>query len=217
MLGWFQALMPKEERFFDLFEQHAEIVVKGAAALRSLLEGGERVEHFCGQIVARENEADEVARQVFTAVRRTFITPFDRTDIQDLISSLDDAIDQMNKTAKVVTLFEVRSFEPQMQEMGAVSLQAAKLVLETMPLLRSIGKNAGAINLLTEQVIRLEERADQLHDDGRKALFLVNRQANAGNTMNFTIGTEIYDHLEKVVDRLEDVANEVNSIVVDHL
>jgi uncharacterized protein Yka (UPF0111/DUF47 family) len=104
-----------------------------------------------------------------------------------------------------------------MQEMGAVSLQAAKLVLETMPLLRSIGKNAGAINLLTEQVIRLEERADQLHDDGRKALFLVNRQANAGNTMNFTIGTEIYDHLEKVVDRLEDVANEVNSIVVDHL
>jgi predicted phosphate transport protein (TIGR00153 family) len=217
MLGWFQALMPKEERFFDLFTQHAEIVVKGAEALRSLLEGGERVEYFCDQILARENEADEIARQVFTAVRRTFITPFDRTDIQDLISSLDDAIDQMNKTAKVVTLFEVRSFDPHMQEMGAVSLQAARLVLETMPLLRSIGNNAGQINLLTEQIIRLEERADQLHDDGRKALFLANRQANAGNTMNFTIGTEIYDHLEKVVDRLEDVANEVNSIVVDHL
>jgi len=217
MLGWFQALMPKEERFFDLFEQHTRLVVKGAEALQSLLEGGERVEQFCRQIVARENEADEVARQVFTAVRRTFITPFDRTDIQDLISSLDDAIDQMNKTAKVVTLFEVRSFDPQMQEMGAVSLQAAKLVLDVMPLLRSIGRNAGEINRLTEQIIRLEERADQLHDDGRKALFLVNRQANAGNTMNFTIGTEIYDHLEKVVDRLEDVANEVNSIVVDHL
>ena len=216
MLGWFQALMPKEELFFDLFVQHAKIVVAGAEALRSLLKGGEQVEYYCEQIVARENEADEITRQVLVAVRRTFITPFDRTDIQDLISSLDDAIDQMNKTAKVITLFEVRSFASQMMQMGEISLQAATLVLEAMPLLSSIGKNAGRLNTLTEQIIRLEERADQLHDDGRKALFLANREANAGNTMNFTIGTEIYDHLEKVVDRLEEVANEINALVIDH-
>ena len=217
MLGWFQAIMPKEGRFFDLFEQHARIVVAGAESLRDLLKGGEQVEKCRAEILARENEADEVARQVLIAVRRTFITPFDRTDIQDLIGSLDDAIDQMNKTAKTITLFEVRSFEPQMQEMGEMSLQASKLVLEAMPLLRSIGKNAGQLNALTEQIVRIEERSDQLHDDGRKALFITNRDANAGNTMNFTIGTEIYDHLEKVVDRLEDVANEVNALVIDHL
>jgi uncharacterized protein len=217
MLGWFQAIMPKEERFFDLFEQHAGIVVAGAEALRDLLKGGDHVEKHRERIFVLENEADEVARQVLTAVRRTFITPFDRTDIQDLIGSLDDAIDQMNKTAKTITLFEVRSFEPQMQEMGEMSLQASKLVLEAMPLLRSIGKNAGQLNTLTEQIVRIEERSDQLHDDGRKALFITNRDANAGNTMNFTIGTEIYDHLEKVVDRLEDVANEVNALVIDHL
>jgi len=216
MLGWFQALMPKEELFFDLFVQHAKIVVAGAEALRSLLKGGYQVEYYCEQIVARENEADEIARQVLVAVRRTFIAPFDRTDIQDLINSLDDAIDQMNKTAKVITLFEVRSFTSQMMQMGEISLQAATLVLEAMPLLSSIGKNAGRLNTLTEQIIRLEERADQLHDDGRKALFLANREANAGNTMNFTIGTEIYDHLEKVVDRLEEVANEINALVIDH-
>ena len=98
-----------------------------------------------------------------------------------------------------------------------MSLQASKLVLEAMPLLRNIGKNAGALNALTEQIVRIEERADELHDEGRKALFLANRSANAGNAMNFTIGTEIYDHLEKVVDRLEDVANEINALVVDHL
>ena len=216
MLGWFQALMPKEELFFDLFVQHAKIVVAGAEALRSLLKGGDQVEYYCEQIVARENEADEIARQVLVAVRRTFIAPFDRTDIQDLINSLDDAIDQMNKTAKVITLFEVRSFTSQMMQMGEISLQAAMLVLEAMPLLSSIGKNAGRLNTLTEQIIRVEERADQLHDDGRKALFLANREANAGNTMNFTIGTEIYDHLEKVVDRLEEVANEINALVIDH-
>jgi predicted phosphate transport protein (TIGR00153 family) len=209
--------MPKEDAFFDLFEQHAKLVLAGAEALRSLLKGGDQVEHYREIIFARENEADEITRQVLAAVRRTFITPFDRTDIQDLISSLDDAIDQMNKTAKIITLFEVRSFEPQMQQMGEANLEAAKLVLEAMPLLRSIGKNAGHLNTLTEQIIRIEERSDQLHDEGRKALFLANREANAGNTMNFTIGTEIYDHLEKVVDRLEDVANEINALVIDHL
>jgi len=217
MLGWFQAIMPKEDKFFDLFEQHAGLVMAGAEALRSLLKGGEHVENCRAQIFSLENQADEVTRQVLTAVRRTFITPFDRSDIQDLIGSLDDAIDQMNKTAKTITLFEVRKFEPQMQEMGEMSLRASKLVLEAMPLLRSIGRNAGQLNTLTEQIVRIEERSDQLHDDGRKALFLANRDANAGNTMDFTIGTEIYDHLEKVVDRLEDVANEINALVIDHL
>ena len=217
MLGWFQAIMPKEDKFFDLFEQHAALVVAGAEALRSLLKGGDGVESCRAQILSLENQADEITRQVLTAVRRTFITPFDRTDIQDLIGSLDDAIDQMNKTAKIITLFEVRSFEPQMQQMGEDALQASKLVLEAMPLLRNIGKNAGRLNILTEQIVRVEERADELHDEGRKALFVANRGLGTGEAMNFTIGTEIYDHLEKVVDRLEDVANEINALVVDHL
>jgi predicted phosphate transport protein (TIGR00153 family) len=217
MLGWFQAIMPKEDKFFDLFEQHAHLVVAGAEALRDLLKGGGQVEHYRAQILARENEADEVARQVLIAVRRTFITPFDRSDIQRLIGSLDDAIDQMNKTAKIITLFEVRSFDAQMQQIGDHSLEASRLVLKAMPLLRSIGKNAGELNALTEQVIRIEERADELHDEGRKALYLANRGPNAGNAMNFTIGTEIYEHLEKVVDRLEDVAKEINALVIDHL
>lgn len=215
MFGWFQAIMPKEDKFFDLFEQHAGLVVAGAEALRDLLKGADQVERHRERIFALENEADEVARQVLTAVRRTFITPFDRSDIQDLIGSLDDAIDQMNKTAKIVTLFEVRSFEPQMQQIGEISLEASRLVQQAMPLLRSIGKNAGALNALTEQIVRIEERADQLHDEGRKALFLASR--DAGNAMSFAVGTELYDHLEKVVDRLEDVANEINALVIDHL
>src|SRR3977135_2420628 len=137
MLGWFQAIMPKEDKFLDLFEQHAALVVAGAEALRSLLKGGEKVETCRAEILARENEADDVARQVLIAGGRTFITPFDRGDIQRLIGSLDDAIDQMNKTAKIITLFEVRSFEAQMQQMGELSLEASKLVARAMPLLRA--------------------------------------------------------------------------------
>jgi predicted phosphate transport protein (TIGR00153 family) len=218
MLGWFQALMPKEERFFELFVRHATIVVAGAEALRGLLQGGDSVEHFCKQIFDREAEADEVTRQVLTAVRRTFVTPFDRTDIQELTSLMDDAIDQMNKTAKTITLFEVRSFEPQMQQMGEIILQAANLVLEAVPLLSSIGTNSGRLNALTEKIIGVEEQADQLYDQGRKALFVANRNDNAaGNAMSFIVGAEVYDHLENVVDRFEDVSNEINSLVIDHL
>jgi uncharacterized protein len=216
MLGWFQALMPKEDRFFDLFVRHATIVVAGAEALRGLLQDSGKAEYYCKHIFDLEAEADEITRQVLTAVRRTFITPFDRTDIQTLATSLDDTIDQMNKTAKNIGLFEVRRFEPEMKQMGDVIVQAAKLVLEAMPLLSAIGKNAGEINKLTEAIIRVEERADQLHDQGRKSLFLANRQGK-GNAMDFVVGAELYEHLEKVVDRFEDVANEVSALVTDHL
>jgi predicted phosphate transport protein (TIGR00153 family) len=218
MLGWFRALMPKEERFFDLFVQHATIVVAGAEALCGLLRGGDSVGHYCRVISERETDADEVTRQVLNAVRRTFITPFDRSDIQSLTSSMDDSIDQMNKTAKTIMLFEVKSFDPQMQQMGDIILQASKLVLEAMPLLRSIGTNAQRLNVLTEQVVRIEDHADRLHDEGRKALYLANRNGGAqSGAMSFIVGTEIYDHLESVVDRFEDVSNEINALVVDHL
>src|SRR5512143_2668242 len=110
MLRWFQALMPREERFFDLFEAHARTLCGGARALRDLLaEGGDETPARCADIARFEAEADDLTREVMLAVRRTFISPFDRADIRDLISSMDDAIDQMHKTAKAITLLEQRS------------------------------------------------------------------------------------------------------------
>lgn len=210
--------MPKEERFFPLFEKHAAIVVAGAEALRGLLQGGDTIEAYCKQIFQHEAEADEVTREVLIAVRRTFITPFDRPDIQSLISSMDDAIDQMNKTAKTIVLFEVRSFEPQMQQMGDIILQSAKIVMEAVPLLSSIGANAGRLGALTTKLIAVEEEADDLYNRGLKELFLASRsEGNQGSAMKFIAGSELYDHLEKVVDRFEDVAKEISSIVVDRL
>jgi uncharacterized protein len=139
MLGWFRALMPKEERFFELFVRHAQVTLSGAEALRSLLSRGSDVVRCCNEVNARENEADEITRQVLTALRRSFITPLDRGDIKDLITSMDDAIDQMNKTVKVIRLFEFRGFAPPMQEMGELIVRASKVTLEAVPLLRAIG------------------------------------------------------------------------------
>lgn len=218
MLRWFQALMPREERFFQLFEKHAHIVVAGAEALRGLLRGGDNIEVCCKKIFEREAEADDVTREVLIAVRRSFITPFDRTDIQDLITSMDDAIDQMNKTAKTIVTFEVRSFEPHMQQMSEIIVQSANLMLEAVPLLAGIGTNANRLNALTAKIITVEEEADNVYNQGLKALFLACREgALQAGAMKFIVGSALYDHLEKVVDRFEDVANEINSLVVDQL
>ncbi len=212
MLGWFRALMPKEERFFDLFTRHAQITLAGAQALSALLKGGGDVLGYCREITWHENEADEITREVMTALRKTFITPLDRGDIKDLITSMDDAIDQMNQTAKVISLFELRNFEEPMPQMGEVIVQAAKLMVEAVPLLSSLGRHSARLNSLTEEMIRLEEHADDLHDQGRKQLFLNKKDAIA-----FVVGTEVYDHLEMVVDRFEDVANEISAIVIENV
>jgi predicted phosphate transport protein (TIGR00153 family) len=213
MLAWFRALMPKEDRFFDLFEQHAVTLVAGSAALGSMLEGTQDVPTACAAIAEHEDRADAIARDALLAVRRTFITPFDRGDIQALVGSLDDTIDEMLKTAKAVQLYEVTAFEPQMREMGTVIQEAARVTAEALPKLRALGENAAALNTLTERVIQLEGRADDLHNAGLKTLFKASRQ----DTMAFLVGSELYDHLEKVMDRFEDVANQISSIVVEHV
>ena len=212
MFRWFRAFLPREERFFELFARHAAVVAQGARSLQDMLKGGDETPVHCQRVNQFENDADGITREVLTAVRRTFITPFDRGDIKNLITSMDDAIDQMQQTAKAVLLFEVREFEPLMREIGTLLVECADLVGRVLPLLQSIGDNVAMITAITEELTKLEGRVDDLHDIGLRELFLKHRNAN---TMDFIIGAEIYDHLEKVADRFDDVANEINSIMIE--
>jgi predicted phosphate transport protein (TIGR00153 family) len=214
-MQWFHALMPKEEKFVELFVRHAETLVLGAGALRRLLDGGPDIASHCQAIMDHEHAADDVAREALQAVRRTFITPFDRSDIKELTSSLDDAIDQMQKTAKTILLFEVTEFQPHMREMGDYIVKAADLTLQAMGMMNKLGPNAQKLNALAEQITILEEKADERHDLGMKDLFLASRDAN--RPMDYIVGAEIYDHLEKVVDRFEDVANRISGILIENL
>jgi predicted phosphate transport protein (TIGR00153 family) len=214
MLGWFQAIMPKEGQFFALFNRHAQTLVAGAGALKDLLEGGAATAKGCERVFAHEEEADAIAREVLLAVRRTFITPFDRGDIKDLIGSLDDAIDQMQKTAKVIMLFDVTHFEPNMREMAKIIVTAAELTVEAVSLLPAMRQNVGRLNELAERITQIEGQADDLYDAGRKALFQTHR---SGDPMAFIVGVDIYSHLEKVVDRFEDVANRISGIVIEQV
>jgi uncharacterized protein len=213
MIRLFQAVMPKEARYFDLFDRHAATLVQGSRALRTVLDGGPGLNAAAAEVMKHEEAADEVAREVLLAVRRTFITPFDRSDIKGLTNSLDDAIDQMQKTAKTIQLFDVAEFAPKMREMGDIIVQSADQTVAAVAKLRDLNRNSAELNAYAERIVALEGQADALHDEGLKALF----QAGPTDAMGFIIGREIYSHLEKVMDRFEDVANRVSGILIEHL
>jgi len=214
MLRWFYALLPKEEKFFELYARHSEIVLAGAKALRQMLEGGDALEQHYQTVMDREHDADDITREVLIAVRRSFITPFDRGDVKDLITSMDNTIDQMQKTAKTIMLFDQRTFTPQQKEMADAIVQSALLVQEAIPLLSSINANSGRISRLTEQISKIEGQADDLHDIGLRELYRANQPSNS---MAFFVGGEVYDHLEKVVDRFDDVANQIHGIMLENV
>src|SRR3979490_698447 len=185
LIRWFRYFLPREERFFELFARHSRTVVQGAEALQGMLRGGEETPVFCQRVNQFENDADGITREVLTAVRRTFITPFDRGDIKNLITAMDDAIDQMQQTAKAVVLFEVRTFEPPMREIGTLLVECANLVGRALPLIQSIGDNVAMLTAITEELGKLEGRVDDLHDIGLKELFLKHRHAN---TLAYIVG-----------------------------
>jgi uncharacterized protein len=213
MFGWFQRLLPQQGNFFELFEAHGATLVAGADALSRLLQGGPNMADHIKEIEEREHDADDIIREVLQTVRRTFLTPFDRGAITSLIASMDDAIDQMNQTAGAISLYEVSEFDKEMKDMAAIIVDAARVLAEALPLLRSINVNAGRLHTLTERLVKMEGQADLIHDAGLRALFKAHGESN---TLRFIVSREIYSHLERVVDRFEDVANEIDGLVIDH-
>jgi hypothetical protein len=126
---------------------------------------------------------------------------------------MDNGIDQMQKTAKAIRLFDVSSFEEEMKEIADAIVEAAILVREAVSLLGRIREEPARLAALTEKISQIEGRADELHDIGMKSLY---QRVGKENAMAFFVGSEIYDHLEKITDRFDDTANEIHGIVIEH-
>lgn len=209
-----RAIMPRSDNFFDLFEAQAKKAQEAALTLRAILEGGDDIADKCARLSTQEEEADQISYEVMQSIRRSFITPFDRSDIKALSSALDDAIDQMNKTGKVVMLYDVTSFQTNMRAMGDRIILLSNIVAEALPLMRNIGANSSRLHQMVGEISRIEEQSDQLNDTGLKELFKATPKDDA---LAFVIGAELYDHLEKVCDRFEDVAHVMSDIVIEHV
>ena len=211
MFAWFQRLVPKTSNFFEMFETHAVTVVAAADALSRLVQDGNH-DHI-REVIERENDADEIIRDVLRTVRETFLTPFDRGSITSLIGSLDDAIDEMQAAVLAVDVYDVTHFEQEMKDMTAIIVDAARLAAEAMPLLRDVARNGPRLHELTERLIRMESHADEIHRAGLKRSF---KELGPVDPLLFSVQREIYKHLERIVDAFEDVANEIDGLVIDH-
>ena len=213
MFAWFQNLLPRTGNFFEQFESHAVTLTASAGALAKLVRGGpDRAAHI-KTIEDEEHKADDITRDVLRDVRRTFLTPFDRSAITAMISRMDDAIDQMQKTSGAVELYSITEFDPEMQGMADLIVEAVAVTAEAMPLLRNISASAPRLHQLTARLVALEGEADKLNYTGLKKLYETHGKSDP---TRFIIGSELYRHLEKVCDRLEDVANQIDGLVIDH-
>jgi len=213
MFAWFQRLLPKKGDFFGMFEAHSAMLVRSAQSLKELAAGGESTEQLLNAIQDDEHVADDVIRDVLTSVRKTFLTPFDRGAITSLIGSMDDAIDEMLAAARAVDLYEVKELRREMVEIVNLIHEAAEVTAQAIPLLRNVSGNSTQLHKLTERLVQLEGMADDLHAAGLRRAF---REIARQDPLQFAVTREILRHLERVTDAFEDVANQIDGIVIDH-
>ena len=214
MLDWFRRLVPQSGDFFALFERHSAACVAAAEALARLTTGEGDSAALCAEIRDREHEADEIIRLVLKEVRQTFLTPFDRGAIIALIGAMDDTVDEIHACASAIELYDFSDFEPEMKAMAEKVLGAVRIIDESLPLLRAVARNGDKLHQFTARVVAVEGEVDAIHDQGLKSNFV--RAQQSGDTLRFMVGREIYKHLERIGDEFEDVANQIDAIVLDH-
>ena len=212
MFAWFQRLLPHKGDFFGMFEAHAATLVAAAEAMTELVEARTAHQAHIKAIEDREHDADDITRRVLTEVRKTFLTPFDRGAITSLIVAMDDAIDEMHSASVGIDLYELRVFPPEMRNMVGMISEQAKFTVEATHLLRDISRNGAKIHDITGKIVGLEGAADDAHAAGLKKAF----EECSDKPMQFIVAREIYKHLERITDAFEDVANEIDGIVIDH-
>jgi uncharacterized protein Yka (UPF0111/DUF47 family) len=212
MFGWFQRLLPRKGDFFGMFEAHASTLVEASKALKELAYDGASTAEILQVIRDREHDADEVIRQVLREVRKTFLAPFDRGAITSLIVAMDDTIDEMLATARAIDLYELHELRPEMKQIVDLISAAAEVTARSLPLLRNVSANGETLHELTGKVVDLEGQADEIHAQGLKRAFQTARQ----DPLQFAVAREVFKNLEKVMDAFEDVANEIDGIVIDH-
>ncbi|NIM06470.1 MAG: DUF47 family protein [Armatimonadetes bacterium] len=200
---------PKEERFFELFDNAAKNVAKGADLLVDLVKNHDRAEELSNEIEQVEHEGDITTHEIADRLNRTFITPFDHEDIHDLAGRLDDILDNIEATADRMYLYEAGEPSPEMVNLAEVLADATKVVVRAVHGLKDM-KSARRILDYCIEIHRLENIGDE---QSRRALAKLFKGPDALHALKWK---EIYDHVEEAIDLCEDVASIVESIVVKH-
>ena len=207
----FARLMPREEGFFDFFEQHADVLMRGTAAFAKLFEPGADIAGTCTRVRELEHEADSITHRCVEALHKTFITPIDRDDIHRLITKLDDVMDFIEAAAERISLYEITEMNPDAKDLADVLVRAAKDVQIACKGLRNL-KDARSILTKCIEINRLENEADEILRRGVARLF----KDHKDDPIHVIKWKEILDNLEIATDRCEDVANTIEGVVLEH-
>ncbi len=206
--------MPQEGKFFELFNAHAEQIVLGSKALVALMtvlnDSDEEAARQCEIIDQTENRADGITHETMRQLHKSFITPLDREEIHQLITSLDDILDLIQDVAHTVTLYDVRKITPEALSLSQICLKCCERVLAAVALLPSMD-NGPAILKICFEIDQLETDADGEMRGAISRLF--REEPDVRELIKFKA---IYELLETVTDRCEDVANIIEGIVLEN-
>jgi predicted phosphate transport protein (TIGR00153 family) len=214
-LKLFRFLMPRDDTFVSAFSAQAAKTVEAAEAFRAMLADPAQAATHHAALSRIEREADEINRTTIRSIHRVFITPFDRSDILALTNKLDDVIDLMKDSGKQMLLYRV-GITPQMQQMADCILRASEQLREGMPLLGDIPGSARRIATMCEAVDRIESEADRALQAGLDALFGTSGP-EAPSPGHKLMVQKVYDGIEEVVDCCEDVADLIQSVLIEQV
>jgi predicted phosphate transport protein (TIGR00153 family) len=204
------SLIPKEKKFFVLFEQGTQNAVKIAQQLKDMVHIWQNVKERVGVITDLEHQGDAITHQIFEQLHRSFITPFDREDIALLAHSLDDVTDFIHAAADAMFLYDVKRPTNKAKELVDIVVQ---VVVETERAVSEMHDRVGRKNLMKRcvEINRLENVGDSVYRSAMAELF--NDSADIAGLIKWR---EVYNHMESVIDRCEDIANILEGVAIKY-
>ena len=199
------SLAPREERFFDMFNVSVDVVLKGVTLFNEMMQDFTDAEEKAKRIKDVELEGDQNTHRLVEALNRSFVTPIDRDDIYQLNSGLDDILDYAEALASRMTLFKIKEPTPEMREFADLLMKATEQIAKAVHSLR----NLDHLMSFCKEVKRLENLGDDLSRKAISDLF-----ENAKDPIELIKLKELYGRLEGAMDKCEDVANIIETIVV---
>jgi len=212
-MNFISRLMPREGRFFNLFDNHAKLIVDGALALADVLRHYENEKDRAAGIKIiedAEHGADRITHETVQLLHTTFITPFDRDEIHRLISRMDDVLDLIQDTAESLVLYDIQKVTPESTQLAELVLRCAERVQSAVGLMASMA-DAPAILKLCQEIDKLESEADKVMRAAISELF-----RNETDVRQLIKLKAVYELLESATDKCQDVANVIESVVLEN-
>ncbi len=206
----FGRFMPTEGKFFEIFNAHAKCMVDASRELALLIDNLDEAEIHKQNVQANEKRADKLTHETIDLLHKTFITPLDRDEIHKLITTMDDILDLMEDVATAISLYDVRAVTSEASQLAHICTAACLRVQQAVELLADM-KRASEILKICEDIDRLESDADRVLRAAMSKLF---REEDDVKTLIKL--KAIYELLETITDKCEDVANIIEGIVLEN-